>query len=83
MTSIHYVRGDATRPQGEGTKIIVHCCNTVGAWGRGFVLALSRRWLSPERAYRLWHRDGETRVIINHTNKVINSSVKFALGEVS
>jgi O-acetyl-ADP-ribose deacetylase (regulator of RNase III) len=82
MTSIHYVRGDATRPQGEGTKIIVHCCNTVGAWGRGFVLALSRRWSSPERAYRSWHRSGETRVIINHAGKIIISSVKFALGEV-
>jgi O-acetyl-ADP-ribose deacetylase (regulator of RNase III) len=82
MSSIRYVRGDATRPQGEGTKIIVHCCNTVGAWGRGFVLALSRRWSSPERAYRSWHRSGETRVIINHAGKVISSSVKFALGEV-
>jgi O-acetyl-ADP-ribose deacetylase (regulator of RNase III) len=82
MTAINYVRGDATRPQGEGTKIIVHCCNTVGAWGRGFVLALSRRWSSPERAYRSWHRDGETDVIINHAGQLISSSVKFALGEV-
>lgn len=82
MTSINYVRGDATRPHGEGTKIIVHCCNTVGAWGRGFVLALSRRWSSPERAYRSWHRAGETNVIINHAGKLISSSVKFALGEV-
>lgn len=82
MISIRYVPGDATWPQGEGTKIIVHCCNTVGAWGRGFVLALSRQWSSPERAYRLWHRSGETRVVINHAGKVIRSSVKFALGEV-
>lgn len=82
MTAINYVRGDATRPQGEGTKIIVHCCNTAGAWGRGFVLALSRRWSLPERAYRSWHRAGETNVTINHAGKPISSSVKFSLGEV-
>ena len=82
MTLINYVRGDATRPQGEGTQIIVHCCNTTGAWGCGFVLALSRRWRTPERAYRLWHRSGETTVIINHADEVISSSVSFALGAV-
>lgn len=51
---ITYVLGDATRPQGEGLKIIVHCCNDVGAWGAGFVVALSRRWPGPEEAYRRW-----------------------------
>jgi O-acetyl-ADP-ribose deacetylase (regulator of RNase III) len=32
-------------------------CNDVGGWGAGFVLALSRRWEEPERAYRRWHRE--------------------------
>ena len=41
---IQYVKGDATRPIGDGRKIIVHCCNDIGAWGAGFVLALSKRW---------------------------------------
>ncbi len=49
---ITYVKGDATRPQGEGKKIIVHICNDIGAWGAGFVLALSRRWSDPEESYR-------------------------------
>jgi len=82
MASIRYIRGDATRPQGEGAKIIVHCVNNQGYWGRGFVLALSRRWSSPERAYRSWHRSGESDVTINHAGEVIRSFVKFALGEV-
>lgn len=30
---------------------------TSGAGGKGFVLALSRRWPEPEAAYRAWHRD--------------------------
>lgn len=53
---IRYVQGDATEPQGEGNKIIAHCCNSIGAWKRGFVTALSRRWMQPEREYRRWHR---------------------------
>ncbi|MFD9128800.1 macro domain-containing protein [Kitasatospora sp. NPDC059571] len=54
--SISYVRGDATAPLGSGVKIIAHCCNDLGGWGKGFVLALSRRWPEPEAAYRAWHR---------------------------
>lgn len=52
MGKIKYVDGDATRPRGEGKKIIVHCCNSVGLWGAGFVLALSKRWKEPEEFYR-------------------------------
>jgi len=49
---INYVKGDATRPQGNGNKIICHICNDIGAWGAGFVLALSKRWTYPEQFYR-------------------------------
>lgn len=52
MNKITYVKGDATSPQGEGLKIICHICNNVGAWGAGFVLALSKKWSEPERQYR-------------------------------
>lgn len=51
---IRYLTGDATDPDAEGVKIIVHCCNNVGAWGAGFVMALSRKWEEPEREYRKW-----------------------------
>lgn len=49
---IKYVIGDATKPKGDGKKIICHICNNIGAWGAGFVLALSARWDEPEDAYR-------------------------------
>jgi O-acetyl-ADP-ribose deacetylase (regulator of RNase III) len=65
---ITYVTGDATNPQGTGGRIIVHVCNDIGAWGKGFVLALSRRWPEPERRFRAWHR-GE-------------DAMPFALGQV-
>lgn len=57
MSEITYVRGDATMPFGKGVKLIAHVCNDLGGWGKGFVLALSRRWPEPEKAYRAWHRD--------------------------
>lgn len=56
-TGIDYVRGDATTPLGKGPKVIAHVCNDLGGWGKGFVLAISRRWPEPEAAYRLWHRE--------------------------
>jgi O-acetyl-ADP-ribose deacetylase (regulator of RNase III) len=66
--SIDYIVGDATQPVGEGAKIIAHVSNDIGGWGRGFVLALSKRWPEPEQRYRAWHcGEGE---------------IPFALGEV-
>lgn len=57
--TLRYLSGDATRPAGEGDKIIIHVCNDLGKWGKGFVLALSRRWMAPERKYReMFPREG-------------------------
>ncbi|NUP47417.1 MAG: macro domain-containing protein [Catenulispora sp.] len=57
---IEYVVGDATVPNGGGPRIIAHVCNDDGGWGKGFVVAVSRRWREPEAAYRSWYRDRET-----------------------
>ncbi|MFJ5557442.1 macro domain-containing protein [Streptomyces sp. NPDC093250] len=57
MSGITYIRGDATAPSVKGVKLIAHVCNDIGGWGKGFVLALSRRWPEPEAAYRVWHRN--------------------------
>jgi hypothetical protein len=63
---LSYKIGDATIPITSGHKLIIHCCNDVGAWGAGFVLALSKRWKKPEESYRRWYR----------------SQINFKLGEV-
>ena len=57
MNEIKYVKGDATVPQAKGNKIIAHVCNNLGGWGKGFVLAISKRWKNPEKEYREWHRN--------------------------
>lgn len=65
---IQYKKGDATAPVQEGNKIIVHICNDIGGWGKGFVVAVSKRWPAPEKQYREWSRKedfklGEVRLV--------------------
>jgi len=57
--TIHYIKGDATKPEGNGIKIIAHICNDIGGWGKGFVLAISKRWKEPEINYRNWYKSGD------------------------
>jgi O-acetyl-ADP-ribose deacetylase (regulator of RNase III) len=63
MKTINYIKGDATHPIADGNKIIVHICNDMGGWGKGFVLAVSRRWPQPEQAYRNWYKSGENFIL--------------------
>ena len=51
--------GDATAPVSRGAKLICHICNDCGRWGKGFVVAISKKWPQPEAAYRAWYRDRE------------------------
>lgn len=46
MSGIKYVIGDATQPELIPNKInmICHCCNTIGAWGAGFVVSLGNKY---------------------------------------
>ncbi len=55
---INYIIGDATIPVTKGPKIIVHICNDIGAWGAGFVMALSKRWSQPRIKYQRWYKTG-------------------------
>jgi O-acetyl-ADP-ribose deacetylase (regulator of RNase III) len=59
MSAIRFIKGDATCPQAKGVKIICHVCNDIGGWGKGFVLAVSRRWEKPEAEYRAWYSAGK------------------------
>lgn len=75
MTEIKYVYGDATQPQGDGKKMIVHVNNDLkpGAWGSGFVIAVTNRFgKKPETAYRNWSRDGKDK----------NTGAPYRLGSI-
>lgn len=57
MKCIDYLTGDATTPIGAGNKIVCHICNDRGRWGKGFVMAISKRWPEPEAKYRKWYQE--------------------------
>ena len=57
MIPLRIIAGDATNPHAKGPKIIAHVCNDLGGWGKGFVMAISRRWPEPGHAYRQWHHE--------------------------
>ena len=59
MAKVNYITGDATNPQTNGKKIIVHVCNDIGGWGKGFVMAISKRWREPEHQYRQWFKSND------------------------
>ena len=56
MKEINYITGDATNPVGQGNKVICHICNDIGLWGKGFVLALSKRWPEPQQQFLNWYQ---------------------------
>lgn len=60
LMPIKFVKGDATNPVDNKTKIIVHICNDAGGWGKGFVMAISKRWKQPETEYRNWYKSKES-----------------------
>lgn len=58
---VNYVKGDATKPQGDGQKIIAHIVNDEGLWGAGFVLAVDKLSPIPRNLYlqdyRYWTKN--------------------------
>lgn len=90
---IVYLTGDATRPVDTGgRRYIAHVCNDAGGWGRGFVMALSDRWLEPELEYRFWAKSRQSRrqggfelggvqyVIVGETITVANMIAQHGYG---
>lgn len=86
-----YRVGDATLPQGGGHRMIIHCCNSIGAWGAGFVMSLSKRWKKPEEQYKLWYRSqvldrvpfklGEIQIVdVNSDLSVVNMIAQDGIG---
>lgn len=76
---ITYLEGDATEPIGTGRKVICHVCNDRGAWGAGFVRALSAKWIAPEAAYRAWHEKGLYALKLSPCSSL---EIPFTLGEI-
>jgi O-acetyl-ADP-ribose deacetylase (regulator of RNase III) len=68
---VTYVKGDATKPIGDGAKIIVHIVNDMGRWGAGFVLALNKISDRPYKEYKLAYEDRRTPFLPLGTIKMV------------
>lgn len=61
MIDIKYVDGgNAIKPQGEGFRYIIHCCNDIGKFGAGFALAVANKWPNVKRLYQNWAKDTDS-----------------------
>lgn len=72
MGKIHYIIGDATLPietEAEN-RLIVHCCNTLGAWGAGFVVPLGRRYPLAKEGYKKFIEENKGISILGEVNEV-------------
>jgi len=74
MSTITYLKGDATNPidTNNKTTMISHICNDKGYWGKGFVLAITKKWPQAEVEYRRWESQ-------RHDD---DSHSSFKLGEI-
>lgn len=94
--SIEYATGDATNPHlyhrtPNEPKLILHCCNDEGAWGAGFVMALSKVDPEPQKQYQIWaldknfysRKDGGYEVLESNFFSSVEHVVRpFVLGQI-
>lgn len=81
QNKINYLVGNVLESKIEEDKIIVHICNDIGAWGKGFVLSLSSKWKLPEEEYRKWYKSkknfelGEVQIIKVNENTFVGNMI--------
>ncbi|MCX6035885.1 MAG: macro domain-containing protein [Chloroflexi bacterium] len=56
----------------KGNKIVCHIVNSIGKWGKGFVLAVSNRWPVTRNRYLKWYNDR-----IEDENAFVLGNVQF------
>lgn len=64
MVKIYYVVGDGTQPiiNDNENSVIVHCCNSLGAWGAGFVIPLGKRYPQARESYFKFIKNGNVKL---------------------
>lgn len=82
---VNYIHGNLfdfiERPTSNDVScrhVIVHVVNDVGAWGRGFVLNLSKHFVEPEKHYRKnWssRRLGDVDIVTTDRDDVVVANV--------
>jgi O-acetyl-ADP-ribose deacetylase (regulator of RNase III) len=76
MKEYKLIKGDVTKPIGEGDKIIIHCCNNCvpGVMGAGVALAIRKKWPIVYDYYREWSLE---KSCLFNSNKYVLGNVGF------
>lgn len=54
MAKIQNIKGDATAPvSGYDYVVIMHCCNDINRWGKGFVVPLGEKYPEAKKSFLL------------------------------
>jgi O-acetyl-ADP-ribose deacetylase (regulator of RNase III) len=66
---ITYLKGDATKPRGNGPRIIAHVVNDgASTWGGGFARVVGKKWPKVQSAFRLWALDNRSNLSLGNTS---------------
>lgn len=75
---ITYVRGDATRPRGDGIRIVAQIVNDRAAlWGGGFALVVRKKWPKVQESFRSWAEDENLELGKTHVTFADSSTAIF------
>lgn len=56
---LKYKFGSAVTPKEDGSVLIIHCCNDIGAMGSGFVVPLCKQYPEVKSNYSAWFGFGK------------------------
>lgn len=61
MTSLHHIIGNVLEPI-KKPAMIIHVCNDVGGFGKGFVVPLANKYPQTKLEYLKWYKSGNLKL---------------------
>jgi len=78
LPEITYLRGDATRPRGDGIRVVAQIVNDRAAmWGGGFALVVRKKWPQIQESFRSWAESGSLELGKTHIAFADSSTAVF------
>jgi O-acetyl-ADP-ribose deacetylase (regulator of RNase III) len=75
LPEITYLRGDATRPRGDGFRVVAQIVNDqASTWGGGFALVVRKKWTTVQESFRSWAETGRNLQLGNVHVAIADSS---------
>lgn len=69
ISTIRYLRGDATEPRGEGNRILAFVVNDKAlSWGAGFGRAVQRKWPLLQEDFKAWAQRQRSEFVLGNVH---------------